>query len=169
MSGVETFQAVDAQTQYTQSRQDAVRLELIKGVVVCTGQQARKLAKVVGELVQESGIARGSIAAESAIKSTSCGAVGEGRRRRDFIPDASDPLEHSLSTHQDSKQPRKANGTARLYAGSGFGLHLVPQVLTFRKRGEKMEQCHAEDRREGDTDVTTRGYETVGYKGVLRV
>jgi hypothetical protein len=34
MTGVETFQAVGAQTQYTQSRQDAVRLEFIKGVVI---------------------------------------------------------------------------------------------------------------------------------------
>jgi hypothetical protein len=52
MAGVETLQAIGAQTQYTQSGQDAVRLELIKGVVVCTGRQARKLAKAVGQLAQ---------------------------------------------------------------------------------------------------------------------
>ena len=34
MAGVETFQAVGAETQYAQSRQDAVKFGLIKGVVV---------------------------------------------------------------------------------------------------------------------------------------
>jgi hypothetical protein len=47
MAGVETFQTVGAQTQYAQSRQYAVRLEIIKRIVVCIGQQARKLAKTV--------------------------------------------------------------------------------------------------------------------------
>jgi hypothetical protein len=51
MAGVQRFQAVGAQTQYTQSRQYAVRLEVIERIVVCIGQQARKLAKTV-ELAQ---------------------------------------------------------------------------------------------------------------------
>jgi len=52
MAGVETFQSVGAQTQYAQSGQNAVRFDVIKGVVVCIRQQARKLAKMVVELAQ---------------------------------------------------------------------------------------------------------------------
>ncbi len=52
IAGVEAFQAVGAQTQYAQSRQDAVRLEVINRVVVCIGQQERKLAKTVVGLAQ---------------------------------------------------------------------------------------------------------------------
>jgi hypothetical protein len=52
MAGVETFQSVGAQTQYAQSGQDAVRFDVIKGVVVCIRQQARKLAKMAVELAQ---------------------------------------------------------------------------------------------------------------------
>jgi len=47
MASVETSQTVGAQTQYAQSRQYAVRPEIIKRIVVCIGQQARKLAKAV--------------------------------------------------------------------------------------------------------------------------
>ena len=96
MTGVETFQAVGAQTQYTQSGQDAVRLEFIKGVVICTGTTSPKISKSGGGSgrsdARENIIVQGGIAAESAIKRTSCGAVGKGRRWKDLITDASDPL-----------------------------------------------------------------------------
>lgn len=52
MAGVETFQSVGAQTQYAQSGQDAVRIDVIKRVVVYIRQQARILAKMVVELAQ---------------------------------------------------------------------------------------------------------------------
>jgi hypothetical protein len=55
------------------------------------------------------------------------------------------------ATHQGLKQPKRAEGTARLCVGSGFGLHLVPQVLACREgRSEIMEQSRAEARRGGD-------------------
>ena len=76
MAGVETLQSVGAQTQYTQSGQDAVSLELNKGIVVCGGK-ARRLVKVIGPSdACEKEYCLGGITAESAIEGMMWGRGG---------------------------------------------------------------------------------------------